>query len=52
MIGFIDTSTTFTINYNQLLQLTIQDSLHSLLDYACLLFCVTDLDLIYESVNS
>jgi hypothetical protein len=29
-----------------------QDSLHSLLDYECLLFCVTDLVLIYESVTS
>jgi hypothetical protein len=32
--------------------MTVSDSLHSLLDYECLLFCVTDLDLIYESVTS
>jgi hypothetical protein len=32
--------------------MTVQDSLHSLLDYECLLFCVTDFALIYESVTS
>jgi hypothetical protein len=32
--------------------MTVYDSLHSLLDYECLLFCVTDLVLIYESVTS
>jgi hypothetical protein len=37
---------TLLYNYNQLQQL------HSLLDYECLLFCVTDLVLIYESVTS
>jgi hypothetical protein len=32
--------------------MTVYDSLHSLLDYECLLFRVTDLVLIYESVTS
>jgi hypothetical protein len=32
--------------------MTVYDSLHSLLDYGCLLFCVTDLVLIYESLTS
>jgi hypothetical protein len=31
---------------------TVTDSLHSLLDYVCLLFCVTDLVLVYVSVTS
>jgi hypothetical protein len=30
----------------------VYDSLHSLLNYECLPFCVTDLVLIYESVTS
>jgi hypothetical protein len=29
-----------------------EDLLHSLMDYECLLFCVIDLVLIYESVTS
>jgi hypothetical protein len=32
--------------------MTVNDSLHSLLDCECLLFCVTDLVLIYGSVTS
>jgi hypothetical protein len=32
--------------------MTLYDSLDSLLDYECLLFCVTDLVLIYESVTT
>jgi hypothetical protein len=32
--------------------MTVSDSLHSLLDYECLHFRVTDLVLIYESVTS
>jgi hypothetical protein len=32
--------------------MTVQDSLHSLLDYEYLFFCVTDFVLIYESVTS
>jgi hypothetical protein len=32
--------------------MTVYGSLHSLLDYECLLFCVTDLVLIYESVTA
>jgi hypothetical protein len=32
--------------------MTVYDSLHSLLDYECLPFCVTDLVLIYESATS
>jgi hypothetical protein len=43
---------TGTTNYNSSQSMTAQDSLHSLLDYQCLLFCVTDLVLIYESVTS
>jgi hypothetical protein len=42
---------TITINYNSSQSVTVQNSLHSLLDYKCLLFCVTDLVLIYESVT-
>jgi hypothetical protein len=40
MIGFIGTSITITLNYNQLRQVTINDcdSFHSLLDYERLLF--------------
>jgi hypothetical protein len=51
MIGVTDTSITITLPYNQLQQLTITDSLHSLLACERLLFCVTDLVLIYESVT-
>jgi hypothetical protein len=32
--------------------MTVSDSLHSLLDYECPLFCVTDLVQIYESVTT
>jgi hypothetical protein len=32
--------------------MAVWDSLHSLLDWECLLFCMTDLVLIYESVSS
>jgi hypothetical protein len=32
--------------------MTVHDLLHSLLDHECLLFCITDLDLIYELVTS
>jgi hypothetical protein len=32
--------------------MTLYGFLHSLLGYECLLFCVTDLGLIYESVTS
>jgi hypothetical protein len=52
MIGFIGTYITISINYNSSQSMTVQDSLHSLLDYECLLFRVTDLALIYESVTS
>jgi hypothetical protein len=41
-----------TINYKISQSMTVSDSLHSLLDYECLLFCVTDLVLIYELVTS
>jgi hypothetical protein len=37
---------TITINYNSSQSMTVPDSLHSLLDYECLLFRVTDLVLI------
>jgi hypothetical protein len=43
---------TVTCNYNSSQSMTAWDSLHSLLDYECLLSCVTDLVLIYESVTS
>jgi hypothetical protein len=51
-IGWLDLLA-FLYNYSQLQQLTINNwnSLHSLLDCECLLFCVTDLVLIYESVT-
>jgi hypothetical protein len=32
--------------------MTVYDSLRSLLDYECLLFCVVDLVLIHESATS
>jgi hypothetical protein len=38
-IGFIGTSIAITTNYNSSQSATVQDSLHSLLDYECLLFC-------------
>jgi hypothetical protein len=38
MIGFIGTSVTIIIDYNSWQSTTAQDSLHSLLDYECLLF--------------
>jgi hypothetical protein len=41
-----------TIDYNTSQSKRVWNSLHSLLDYECLLFCVTDLVLIYESVTS
>jgi hypothetical protein len=34
---------TITINYNSSQSMTLYDSLHSLLDYECLPFCVNDL---------
>jgi hypothetical protein len=46
MIRFIVTSITITTNYNSSQLLTVYDLLHSLLDYECLLFRVTDLVLI------
>jgi hypothetical protein len=52
MIGLIAAVFAITINYNSSQSMTVSDSLHSLLDYECLLFCVTDLVLIYESVTS
>jgi hypothetical protein len=52
MIGFIGTAITITTNYNSSQPMSVSDSLHFLLDYECLPFCVTDLVLIYESVNS
>jgi hypothetical protein len=52
MIGFIDTSNTITVNLNRLQSVTLSDSLHSLLDYECLLYCVTALVPIYEWVIS
>jgi hypothetical protein len=39
MIGFIGTSITITTNYNSSQLMTAHDSLHSLLDYECLLIC-------------
>jgi hypothetical protein len=41
-----------SINYNSSKSMTVSDSLHFLLDYKRLLFCVTDLILIYESLTS
>jgi hypothetical protein len=38
MIGFIGTAIAISINYNSSQSVTIYDSLHSLLDYECLLF--------------
>jgi hypothetical protein len=38
MIGFIGTSITITTNYNSSQSMAAWDSLHSLLDYECLLF--------------
>jgi hypothetical protein len=38
MIGFINTSITITTNYNSSQSMAAEDSLHSLLDYECLLF--------------
>jgi hypothetical protein len=56
MITFIGTSVSFpfliTINYDSSQSMTAYDLLHSLQDYECLLFCVTDLVLNYESVTS
>jgi hypothetical protein len=56
MIGFIGTSITIRINYNSSQLVTAKDSLHSLLDYECLLSslssAVADLVLVYESVTS
>jgi hypothetical protein len=52
MTGFIGTWITITINCNSSQLMTVSDSLHSLLDYECLLFCVTDLVLIHEPVTS
>jgi hypothetical protein len=43
---------TITVLYDSAQSMTVYDSLHSLLDYECLPFCVTDLVLIYESVTS
>jgi hypothetical protein len=43
---------TITINYDNSQSVTPYDSLHSLLDYERLPFCVTDMVLIYESVTS
>jgi hypothetical protein len=39
MIGFIGTSVTITINDNSSQSMAVYDSLHSLLDHECLLFC-------------
>jgi hypothetical protein len=41
-----------TIDYDSSQSVTAQDSLHSLLDYECLLFHCDDLALIYESATS
>jgi hypothetical protein len=38
---------TITINYNSSQFTTVSDSLHALLDYERLLFCVTDLVPVY-----
>jgi hypothetical protein len=38
MTGFINTSITIAMNYNSSQLMTAWDSLHSLLDYECLLF--------------
>jgi hypothetical protein len=43
---------TITVSYDSSQSMTVYDSLHSLPDYECLPFCVTDLVLIYESVTS
>jgi hypothetical protein len=51
MIGFIADIFTVITNYNSSPSMTACISLHSLLDYECLLFWVTDLILIYESVT-
>jgi hypothetical protein len=51
MIGFI-AAFTITIDYDSSQSMTVSDSLHFLLDYEYLLFRVTDLVLIYESVTS
>jgi hypothetical protein len=52
MIGFIGTSIKITVSYNSLQSIIVYDSIHSLLDYECLLFRVPDLVPIYESVTS
>jgi hypothetical protein len=52
MIGFVRTSITITTNCNISKSKTAEDLLRYLLDYERLLFCVTDLILIYESVTS
>jgi hypothetical protein len=52
MIGFIFTSVIVTTNYNSSQSMTVKDSLHSLLDYECLLFGLIDLVMIYESASS
>jgi hypothetical protein len=53
MIRFIGTAITITINYNSWQSVTVCDRLRSLLNYECLLFCVTD-DVvpIYKSVTT
>jgi hypothetical protein len=43
---------TITINEDSSQSITVYDSLHSLLDYECLPFCVTDLVLTYELATS
>jgi hypothetical protein len=38
MIGFIGTTITITLNYNSSQLMSVHDSVHSLIDYECLLF--------------
>jgi hypothetical protein len=52
MTEFIGTSITIIVNYNSLQSMTVYDSLHSLLDYEHILFCVTYMVLIYELATS
>jgi hypothetical protein len=52
MIGFSGTLITITVNHNSSQSMTVSDSLHFLLNYECLLFCMIDLVLIYESITS
>jgi hypothetical protein len=52
MTGFIAAFFMITIDYNSSQSMTASDLLHSILDYERLLFCMTDLVLVYESVTS